>query len=187
MNGAIVSKIETSVGRRFAEVFRSLQRRSGLLVPKRRDLTLPLLGSTAAYLNLIEIKSPLVAIVRILGTAIVNRTQVDNTGGNIFDLYPPEFQQPVSEVFQRIVQTPCGAVADLIEGLGSPITVEAVSFPFANSEGVPVYVGSVMVERDPEKLILATEGRMRSRNGLKIEYLDIGAGAHPATVPGSDQ
>ena len=145
------------------------------------------MGNTAAYLNLLEIKSPRVATVRILGTAIVNRTQIDNTGRNIFDLYPPERHQPVSEIFQRILQTPCGAVADLVEYLHSPIAIEVVSFPLANAEGVPIYIGSVMVERDREKLAFAADVQMRSRAGLKIEYLDIGAGAHPAALPGSDQ
>jgi len=67
----------------FCAYFRTLQEETGRLVPPRKAFTPTLARPLLPYLSILEVKSPELLLVRLVGTAIVNRTHFDNTGGNI--------------------------------------------------------------------------------------------------------
>ena len=147
-----------------------------MLVPPRKGLRLSASRSFAAYLSILEMGEPYVATVRIVGTAIVNRTHIDNTGKNWFDLYPPDAKEPIWAAFRKILDTPQGSLVFATEEYQRSIAIEVLTFPFADEDGIAQFVVSTTTEIDIDDLILRGENPMRTGQMMSEHKIDIGAG-----------
>ena len=171
----------TKPGQAFFDAFKTLQRETGAMVPPRKSLTLALSKPFASYLSILEMRDPLVALVRIMGTANVNRTRIDNTGGNWFELFPPDQRPPVSRAFKLILDTPRGSLVFVREKYDREIAIEVLTFPFADDAGNSVYLVSTTTQLDLKSLLLRGEdGKMQPSYPDREFFLDIGAGQGPA-------
>ena len=161
----------------FCAYFRTLQEETGRLVPPRKAFTPTLARPLLPYLSILEVKSPELLLVRLVGTAIVNRTHFDNTGGNMLDLMPPAIRQEAVAGFRELLDKPCGATYVSNEDYqNGPIPIEIVSFPFADDEGVPRFIISLSIEIDRQELMLRGDQRMALSAIFDKRMIDIGAG-----------
>lgn len=166
----------TEAGRRFVEAFRALQQQTGRLVPPRKALTLSLARPFASYMSILEVLGPRAAIFRIMGTGHVDRTRVENTGKNWFDLADPASHEHHWLHFQRILNTPCGCIGQYKEKYDKPLLIEAINFPFADSEGHARFIVSTNTELSLDDLVTRGEASMVPGEVEITSYLDIGAG-----------
>ena len=125
----------TKVGQDFFNVYGSLQRETGRMVPPRKSLGLAASRLFAPYLSILEIREPMVALVRIVGTAIVNRTHIDNTGKDWFELFPAEAREPIWRAFRHMLDTPRGSLVFAKEEYQRSVVIEVLSYPFADGDG----------------------------------------------------
>ncbi len=170
----------TGPGQAFYDLFKSLQSETGQLVPPRKSFTLNASKPFAAYLSILEIREPYQAIVRLMGTANVNRTRIDNTGKNWFELFPAEAVPPIWRAFRLILDTPRGSLVFTYEQYDRTIGIEVMTFPFADEKGTPVFVVSTTTQLQLRDLILRGENSMRHPGMPDAEYfIDIGAGQGP--------
>ena len=166
----------TEAGKRFIETFRALQRESGRLVPLRKQLTLPIARSFAAYMSILEVLGPRHAVFRIIGTGHVNRTRIDNTGKNWFDLAEPLSHELHAQHFQRVLNTPCGCVGRYMEKYDRPLIIEAINFPFADADGRARFIVSTTVQLSVEDMLARGDASMVPGEIEAGSYIDIGAG-----------
>ena len=166
----------TAPGQAFLDLFKSLQKQNGCLVPPRKSLTLPASKPFAAYLSILEMHEPYVAIVRLIGTANVNRTRLDNTGKNWFDIFPPEARADIWNAFRLILDTPRGSLVYAHEDYERSIAIEVLTFPFADENGVPAYIISTTTQLELKDLILRGEDSMRPSMPDAEYFIDIGGG-----------
>jgi len=166
----------TAAGVSFAETFWALQEQTGQLVPPRKALTLSMARPFAAYMSILEIAGPRSAIFRIMGTGHVDRTRVENTGKNWFDLAEPESHEAHAKHFRRILTTPCGCLAQYKEKYDKLLVIEAINFPFADNEGRARFIVSTNVELSIDELLTRGEASMVPGEFDRGTYIDIGAG-----------
>ena len=169
----------TRPGQAFFDLFKAIQAESGCLVPLRKSLTLPASKPFAPYLSILEMREPYVAIVRIIGTANVNRTRVDNTGKNWFDMFPAETRPDIWRAFWLILDTPRGSLVFAHEDYERSIGIEVLTFPFADDNGVPTYIVSTTTQLELRDLVLRGEDAMRPSLPDAEYFIDIGAGDGP--------
>ena len=166
----------TKVGQDFFNLFGSLQRETGRLVPPRKSLGLAASRTFAPYLSILEIREPKTALVRIVGTAIVSRTHIDNTGKNWFELFPAESIDPIWQAFRHMLDTPRGSLVFAKEEYQRSVVIEVLSFPFADDDGVPRFIVSTTAQVDINDLMLRGDEAMRPGEVMSEHLLDIGAG-----------
>ncbi|MFZ1989976.1 MAG: hypothetical protein WAW96_09420 [Alphaproteobacteria bacterium] len=169
----------TAPGRAFYDVYKSLQRENGCLVPPRKSLTLPASKPFAPYLSILEMREPYTAIVRLTGTANVNRTRLDNTGKNWFDMFPAETRADIWGAFRLILDTPRGSLVFAHEEYQRAIAIEVLTFPFADNHGVPNYIVSTTTQLQLKDLTLRGDDAMRPSMPDAEYFIDIGAGSGP--------
>ncbi|MFZ1990520.1 MAG: PAS domain-containing protein [Alphaproteobacteria bacterium] len=161
----------------FAEHYASLQRDTGLTVPPRKTFDPSNARALLPYLSIIEIKEPKLALVRLVGTAIVNRTRIDNTGRNLLDMLPEQSRDWSWGHFKRITDTPCGSTFLSKEDYADvSLWIEVVSFPLADAEGLPRFILSLSVEVDRQQLALRGSQAMQIGELNSYRYIDIGDG-----------
>lgn len=119
---------------------------------------------------------PYVAIVRIVGTAIVNRTHIDNTGKNWFDLFPRNVKEPIWRAFREILDTPQGSLVFAKEEYQRSIMIEVLTFPFADDDGTARFIVSTTTEVDIDDLILRGEDPMRTGQMMSEHKINIRVG-----------
>jgi len=161
----------------FTELYRGLQLQTGQIVPPRKMFSPAEARSLLPYVSIMEIKEPGLALVRLVGTAIVNRTRIDNTGRNMLDLFPPETRGWSWDHFRRLLDTPCGCTFLSREDYeNARVLVEVASFPLADQDGKAVFIVSLSVEIDRQSLMLRGEAAMQIAELHNYRYIDIGAG-----------
>jgi hypothetical protein len=166
----------TEQGREFEALYRSVQKDNSVLVPPRTALTLSVLRRLAPYFRLLEILPPNTALIRILGTAIVNRTRLEHTGKNLLDSFSQETKGQSWRHFQHLLDVPCGAILRFEEEYTHSVGIEVVSFPLVDAQGVARYIGSTVVELDQDALLDRGDGAMHGRALLTEQFVDIGSG-----------
>ena len=166
----------TEAGARFIETFRALQQQTCKIMPPRKALTLSVARPFVSYMSILEVFGPMNAVFRIMGTGHVNRTRVDNTGKNWFDLAEPSSHEQHWQHFQRILGTPCGCIGHYLEKYDKALVVEAINLPFADNEGRARFIVSTNVQLRLEDLLLRGEALMVPGEVEPLSYLDIGAG-----------
>jgi PAS domain len=146
-------------------------------VPPRRTFNPASARAVLPYVSMIEIKEPRIAQVRLVGTAIVNRTRIDNTGSNMMDLLPPETQEWSWNHFRRLLETPCGCTFLAQEDYErTSVLIEIVSFPLADQDNRPQFIVSLSIETDRQNLMLRGDQAMHIADLHGYRYIDIGAG-----------
>lgn len=166
----------TKAGTRFIEAFKELQEKSGRIVPLRKELTLAMARPFVQYMSILEVLGPRTAIFRIMGTGHVNRTRVENTGKNWFDLADPLSHELHSQHFQRVLNTPCGCIGHYLEKYDRPLLVEAINFPFADNEGRKCFIVSTNVQMSLDDMLARGDASMVPGEVEAAAYIDIGAG-----------
>ena len=166
----------TQAGARFIEAFRELQERAGRIVPLRKQLTLTIARPFVQYMSILEVLGPRTAIFRIMGTGHVNRTRVENTGKNWFDLADPLSHELHWQHFQRVLNTPCGCLGHYLEKYDRPLLVEAINFPFADNEGRARFIVSTNVQMSLDDMLARGDASMVPGEVEATAYSDIGAG-----------
>ena len=166
----------TVAGQAFYDLFKSLQRDCGQLVPPRKSLTLVASKPFAPYLSILELREPHIAIVRLIGTANVNRTRLDNTGKNWFDLFAEKDRPPIWAAFRRILDTPQGSLVFAHEQYQRSIAIEVLTFPFADDTGKSAYVVSTTTQLELKDLLTRGDDSMRPGFPDREYFIDIGAG-----------
>ncbi|MFZ1988862.1 MAG: PAS domain-containing protein, partial [Alphaproteobacteria bacterium] len=120
----------------FAQAFHALQQRTGTLVPSRRAFAPSAVRTLLPYLGLLELQGPDHILVRLVGTAVINRGRVDMTGKNLLDFYPESERDRARRHHLRMLQTPCGSTFLSREEFGPMTTlVEIVNYPLADDAG----------------------------------------------------
>lgn len=167
----------TDEASRFAEAFHALQQKTGMLVPSRRAFSPSSMRGLLPYLALLEMQSRDAILVRLVGTAVINRGRVDMTGKNLLDFYPEGERERASRHHTRMLQTPCGSTFLSREEFG-PVTtyVEIVNYPLADDAGEARFILGIAVETNRRELMLRGEGPMQISALVDQRYLDIGAG-----------
>jgi len=161
----------------FAEHYASLQRDTGRAVPPRKAFDPSRARTLLPYLSILEIKEPKLALVRLVGTAIVNRTRIDNTGRNLLDMLPEQSRDWSWGHFKRITETPCGSTFLSKEDYEHvSLWIEVVSFPLADVEGAARYILSLSVEVDRQQLAFRGSQAMQIGELSSYRYIDIGCG-----------
>jgi len=161
----------------FLELYQGLQRSTGELVPPRKSFDPAAARALLPYVSIMEIREPRLALVRLVGTAIVNRTHIDNTGRNMLDLLPDEAREWSWSHFRRLLDTPCGCTFVSREDFEfASVFVEIVSFPMADTDGTRRFVLSLSVEVDRDGLVLRGDQAMQIGGLSAYRYIDIGAG-----------
>jgi PAS domain len=174
----------TEEARSFCRSFRDLQKQTGAIVPPRKALTASSAKRFLPYLSILEFKSPELMTVRLVGTAIVNRTHIDNTGRNMFDLMPPQMRLEAAQGFEELLTTPCGATYVSLENYqNGSAPIEIVSFPFNDASGKTCLIVSLSVETDRQELLLRGEEQMVLGAVLDKRLIDIGAGIGKSVAP----
>jgi len=167
----------------FCRDYRRLQLETGQIVPPRKAFTPATARAPLPYLSILEFKSPQLLLVKLVGTAIVNRTRIDNTGRNMLDLMPPELRADAIAGFRELLDTPCGATYISHENYGDvAIPIEILSFPFADAAGRPTLIISLSVETDRQELMLRGEDPMALSTIFSKRTIDLGAGAPAVTA-----
>ncbi len=114
---------------------------------------------------------------RLVGTAIVNRTRIDNTGRNMMEILPAEMRDWSWQHFNRMISTPCGSTFLSKEDYEHvSALIEVVSFPLADGDGVARFILSLSVEIDHQRLALRGEQAMQIVELSGYRYIDIGNG-----------
>jgi hypothetical protein len=112
----------------------------------------------------------------MMGTSHVNRTRIENTGKNWFDLAEPSSHELHWQHFQRILNTPCGCIGHYREKYDRPLLIEAINLPFADNDGSARFVVSTNVQMNLEDLLLRGDAAMTPGEVEPEGYIDIGAG-----------
>jgi len=161
----------------FAELYAALQRQSGEVVPPRKAFSPSQAPRTLLpYVSLIELREPKLALVRLVGTAIVNRVGFDSTGSNMLDTLPEPARDWSWNNLQHVVGTPCGLTFVFKEDYERvSLWVEVVSFPLALDDK-PALVVSLSVEVNRQQLPLRGERAMQMGDVSCYRHIDIGKG-----------
>ena len=147
------------------------------MVPPRKAFSPAAARSLLPYVSIMEIKEPRLALVRLVGTAIVSRTHIDNTGTNMLDLFPPEIHDLSWTHLRRLMDTPCGSTFLAEERYtGANVLIEVLSFPFADQSGAANHLISLSIEIDRQELMLRGDDAMHLGDFRNYRYLDIGSG-----------
>ena len=161
----------------FAALYRGLQDQTGELVPPRKAFSPSAARAFLPYVSIFEIHEPRLALVRLVGTAIVSRTHIDNTGRNMLDLFPREARDWSWGHFRRVLDTPCGCTFLSQEDYEhASVLIEIVSFPFSDLGSKPQFIVSLSIEIDRQELMLRGDQAMQIGELHGYRYLDIGAG-----------
>ena len=161
----------------FAEHYAALQRDSGQVVPPRKAFNPSHARALLPYVSLMELKDPKLALVRLVGTAIVNRTRVDSTGRNLLDMLPDQSREWSWDHLKRMTGTPCGSTFLSKEDYEHvSLWVEVVSFPLADTDGSARFILSLAVEVDRRQLALRGSQAMQIGELSSYRYIDIGEG-----------
>jgi len=165
----------TEPNQRFFEAFCRLRRSTSSLVPPRKSLTLSVARRFAAHLAIIEAREPMTAHVRLVGTAIVQRTGIDNTGKNWLDLFSPEAREFVWQRIRRLCDTPLGVRALIREQHTYPVIIETLNLPFARDDGTPSFMISTAVPLDLGTL--SDRGKFLTQDGgyMEEQFIELGA------------
>lgn len=165
----------TAQGRQFVELFRTLQSQTGQIAPPRKSLVLTEAAPFAPYLSVLEFQDAEVAIMRIMGTALVNRRKIDHTGKNWFEFFAPEARPWMSRYLQALLSTPCGAANIVSEAFDRSFPIEVVSLPFADAQGLTRFIISTSTEVNRVDLSLRGEFKKQPTPNLD-GYFNIGGG-----------
>jgi hypothetical protein len=168
----------TAEANRFAEQFRALQQTTGAIVPPRRAFAPSSMRTLLPYLALLELLAPETILVRLVGTAVINRGRVDMTGKNLLDFYPESQRDRARQHHLRMLEMPCGSTFLSREEFG-PVTtfVEIVNYPLADDEGKARFILGIAVETNRRELMLRGDASMQISALVDQRYLDIGAGS----------
>lgn len=174
---AVAVEFQTAECGLFAEHFAELQQSTGRVVPDRKAFSPSQARALLPYVSLIELKDPKLALVRVVGTAIVNRTHVDNTGRNLLDFLPEQSREWSWDHLKRLAETPCGSTFLSKEDYEHvSLWVEVVSFPLADADGAPSFILSLAVEVDRQQLAVRGNQAMQIGELSSYRYIDIGEG-----------
>lgn len=151
---------QTPQVRLFDRSYRELQIATGKLVPARKALTPRSARAFLPYLVIMEFIEPETVTVRLVGTAIVNRTHMGLTGKNLLDLYHDEGRDWALRNTRHVLDTPCGSSFYSTERYeNSSWFTECLIFPFADQSGLVKFVIGVSVETDQNQLLLAGDSK----------------------------
>ena len=174
---AIAIQFQTAECGLFAEHYAALQRDTRWVMPPRKAFNPSQARALLPYVSLMELKDPQFALVRLVGTAIVNRTRIDSKGRNLLDLLPEQSREWSWDHLRRITETPCGSTFLSKEDYEHvSLLVEVVSFPLADIDGVASFILSLAVEVDRQQLALRGSRAMQIGELSSYRHIDIGEG-----------
>lgn len=169
--------VMTAGATRFAEHYSLLQQRAGQVVPRRNSFRPQEAKAFLSRLSILEVVAPDEILVRLSGTANVNRRHVDLTGTNLLDVVPQDRRMETGDFYLKQIQTPCGGYirsTEIYRNFSWPI--EVISFPFADETDRSKFVFSLVIELSPPNVPpdennQAGFGKLVCRN-----FVDIGGG-----------
>jgi hypothetical protein len=167
----------TAEGERFAAQFHELQKQTGAIVPPRAAFQPSSMRKLLPYLAMLEVQGPEVILVRLVGTAIINRGRVDMTGKNLLDFYPPAERDWAMRHHLRMLKTPCGSTFLSREDFGDVANyTEIVNYPLADEAGAARFILGIAVETSRRELLMRGDAQMQISAFSNQRFLDIGAG-----------
>lgn len=165
----------TSQARCYADYWESLPKID--LIPMRSSFdpvdVVPILPGFSVH----EFQSSDMILVRLAGTAVVERFGYEPTGGNHLDSINPKRRQSAYHALSNIIRQPCGMVVHvrMFRKSGVWIDCEVLGLPFRSENGeanVAIYHSNNLSGPTPHSL---SDTKIDSMP-LWREYLDIGAG-----------
>jgi hypothetical protein len=167
----------TDEAERFAEAFGALQIKTGCLVPPRRAFNPSAMRTLLPYIALLETQDPETILVRLVGTAVINRGRVDMTGKNVLDFYPDGEREGARQHHFHMLNKPCGSTFFSREEFDAVTTfTEIVNYPLADDSGNARFILGIAVETNRRELMLRGDSAMQISAFTGQRYLDIGAG-----------
>jgi hypothetical protein len=125
-----------------------------------------------------EFLSPNNILVRLCGSAVVERFGYEMTGKNYLSHFRAPRQPEVYEALSKVIDCPCGLLVHIRMFRESGITIdyEVLGFPFRNEQGIAnlAIYHTETLKSHPK---LAPRGdRRKDSMPLRRMYIDIGAG-----------
>ena len=179
----IASSLHTTEGARFIETYWALQRHTGKLVPPRQAFNPSLAKSLLPHMGIIEVREPRLALIRLVGTGIVNRTRINNTGRNLMERLPAALRETTWQHLTCMINTPCGSAFLSKEANGYvSALIETVCLPLADTDGTARFIFSVSTTIDRQQLARRDEQEMQIAEQHDYRFIDISDGLVPRSA-----
>lgn len=159
--------------------------RADSLLPSRADIDLADVVSLLPALTVLEVRSPDVCIVRLVGSAIAAATDIELTGKNYFDLTLPQYRELRGQRIWRAAAQPCGYIGMNRHPSpgGNEQWVEFLAMPVRPAEGpTPVQFFCVAALEGDAMALPGDVDVQIAKIADAFHYLDVGGGvpADPA-------
>jgi len=114
-------------------------------------------------------------IVRLMGTALVERWGKDKTGEAMGEGQPSDVREALYSNTRLVIATPCGlrSEIELATSSGSEMVIEAVTLPIAVEPGKP---GRLVAFSAVMRKLEYGEHSQRYKSLANVDWIDIGAG-----------
>lgn len=149
--------------------------RAGSLVPYRKDFDPMAIVRHLPIVSLIERAAPMLWPIRLVGTAIVNRSG-ELTGRNFLELLAPEQRAEQERRLTDLLEHPCGSVGlrTNVRRSGTGYLVRTVTLPLRGSDGKTRMLIATNEEIDRD--VLAPKSALGQLRIAERRFIDIGAG-----------
>lgn len=163
--------------RGFFEHWQSL-RADGSILPSQKDFLDNADPRYAPFTHISEVDDAGVMIVRLMGTALVERWGKDKTGEAMAADQPEEVREALYGNTRKVISTPCGlrSEIELAGSSGSEMIIEAITLPIGVEPGRP---GRLVAYSALMRKLEYGEHSQQYKSLANVEWIDIGAG-----VPG---
>lgn len=148
------------------------------LIPSRSSFDPADLPSILPGFAVHEFVSPDNILVRLCGSAVVERFGYEMTGKNYLSHFKPSRQPEVYDALSNVIDCPCGLLVHIrmFRESGVMIDYEVLGLPFRNEQGVAnlAIYHSETLKSHPK--LAPREDRRKDSMPLRRMYIDIGAG-----------
>lgn len=154
--------------------------RAGALVPTVAAFVDRPSPSHAPYLFMATVDGDDI-IVRLEGTALVERWGRDITGQRLFATKSEEYRRAIAENFNRVIAHPCGCYAlnEYMSGRQRYVAVHVLYLPLSDAPGRPARIVGYSTETEKRS---DNELLVDRRRTVEAAWVDLGAGV-PADPP----
>jgi hypothetical protein len=167
----------------FESFWRNLPKQGA--IPQRSDFNPARAGSLLRSVMLLEVRleADPSFLVRLVGTAVMERIQRDITGQDYLEFLSPEFRSGALETTRLMLHHPCGLwqITPLHYERGLAENFEMTAFPLMG-DPAPFLIGIVLPRTELVRPIPPGNKAMLAGTATEFELLDVGAGV-PAWPP----
>lgn len=158
----------------FLEHWRSL-RTGGGIIPSQKDFLDHADPHYAPHTHISEVSPDGSMIVKLMGTALVERWGKDKTGEAMGEGQPQDVMDALYSNTRLVISTPCGlrSELELATTSGSEMVIEAITLPIGVEPGKP---GRLVAYSSLMRKLEYGEYSQRYKSLANVEWFDIGAG-----------